>query len=29
MDAAAEGAFLSLNLRDATTLVEMMAFNQS
>jgi hypothetical protein len=29
MDAAARGAFLSLNLRDATTLVEMIAFNQS
>jgi hypothetical protein len=29
MDAAAGGAFLSLNLRDATTLVEKMASNQS
>jgi hypothetical protein len=29
MDAAARGAFLSLNLRDATTLVEKMASNQS
>jgi hypothetical protein len=29
MDAAAGGAFLSLNLVDATSLVEKMAFNQS
>jgi hypothetical protein len=29
MDAAAGGAFLSLNLRDATTLVKKMASNQS
>jgi len=29
MDAAAGGAFLSLNLRDAIALVEKMAFNQS
>jgi hypothetical protein len=29
MDATAGGAFLSLNLRDATTLVEKMASNQS
>jgi hypothetical protein len=29
MDAAAGGAFLSLNLRDATSLVEKMASNQS
>jgi hypothetical protein len=29
MDAAAGGAFLSLNLRDATTLVEKMTSNQS
>jgi hypothetical protein len=29
MDAATRGAFLSLNLVDATSLVEKMAFNQS
>jgi hypothetical protein len=29
MDAAAEGAFLSLNLRDAIVLVEKMASNQN
>jgi hypothetical protein len=29
MDAAARGAFLSLTIRDATTLVEKMASNQS
>jgi hypothetical protein len=29
MDAAVEGAFLSLNLRDAIALVEKMASNQS
>jgi hypothetical protein len=29
MDAAARGAFLSLNLRDATTLIERIASNQS
>jgi hypothetical protein len=29
MDATARGAFLSLNLTDATSLVEKMAFNQS
>jgi hypothetical protein len=28
MDAAAGGAFLSLTIRDANTLVEKMAFNQ-
>jgi hypothetical protein len=29
MDAAVGGAFLSLNLADATSLVEKMTFNQS
>jgi hypothetical protein len=29
MDVAAEGAFLSLTIRDATALVEKMASNQS